>query len=124
MESRGNRYLVQNGVNIGVEQVGSTLHFGPNPDFNGYPTAHSTQNSPPGNGFNNGFHRYQMEWTPERIRFSVDDKETGTIPVENGLWSRGRFSENAPTLQNPWKNGGKFAPFDQEVDFYCKVKIV
>lgn len=71
MESRGNRNLVLDGVNIGAEQIGSTLHFGPNPDFNGYPSAHFTRNSAAGNGFNNDFHRYQMEWTPDRITFKV-----------------------------------------------------
>lgn len=114
MESRGNRNLLQNGVNIGVEQVGSTLHFGPNPDFNGYPTAHHTRNTAPGNGFNNGFHRYQLEWTPDRITFKVDDVETGTILADSGFWNRARFSENAPGLQNPWVHGEIMAPFDQE----------
>jgi len=89
LESRGNRELVMNGVNIGVEQIGSTLHFGPYPALNGYPTSNFVRNSD--NGFNNGFHRYQMEWSPEAIRFSVDDIETGTVPLGDGFWERGSF---------------------------------
>lgn len=45
MEIRGNRNLYTNSqrtVNVGVEQTGSTLHFGPRWDYNGYPTAHHT----------------------------------------------------------------------------------
>lgn len=115
MESRGNRNLLQNGVHIGTEQIGSTLHFGPNPDFNGYPTAHYTRNAAPGNGFNNDFHRYQLEWTPEKITFRVDDVETGTIWADSGFWNRARFGDNAPGMQNPWRYGEIMAPFDQEV---------
>jgi beta-glucanase (GH16 family) len=114
MESRGNLNLVQNGVNIGAEQIGSTLHFGPYPDLNGYPTAHYTRNAAPGNGFNNGFHRYQMEWTPDRITFRVDDVETGTIHAGSGFWNRANFAGNAPGVQNPWRFGEIMAPFDQE----------
>lgn len=117
MESRGNRDLTQNGVHIGTEQIGSTLHFGPYPDLNGYPTAHYTRNAAPGNGFNNDFHRYQMEWTPERITFKVDDVETGTIWADSGFWNRANFGANAPGVQNPWRHGEIMAPFDQEVCF-------
>lgn len=46
MESRGNRKLFNpNGVNIGSEQVSSTLHFGPQWDMNGYEKAHYESNS-------------------------------------------------------------------------------
>lgn len=64
IESKGNKDLVQNGVNIGSEQIGSTLHFGPYPGLNGFTTAQFTRNAKSGNGFNNDFHRYQMDWTP------------------------------------------------------------
>lgn len=64
LESRGNRELVQNSVQIGVEQVVSTLHFGPYSELDGWQTAQFIRNSKPSNGFHNDFHRYQMEWTP------------------------------------------------------------
>lgn len=114
MESRGNLHLVQGGVNIGTEQVGSTLHFGPNPDFNGYEKAHFTRNSAPDNGFNKDFHLYGLEWTPDFLRFSVDGVEVGTVQGE-GFWQLGNFNNRAPGLENPWRYGSKIAPFDQEV---------
>lgn len=64
MRSRGNRELIQNGVNIGVEQINSKLRFGPYATLDGWPTAQFSRNSKQGNGFNNDFHRYQLEWTP------------------------------------------------------------
>lgn len=64
MQSKGNRELIQNGVNIGVEQINSKLHFGPYVTLDGWPTAQFSRNSKQGNGFNNDFHRYQLEWSP------------------------------------------------------------
>lgn len=64
VQSRGNRELIQNGVNIGSEQISSALHFGPYPALDEWSTTQFLRNSKPGNGFNNDFHRYQMEWTP------------------------------------------------------------
>lgn len=96
IQSKGNRELIQNGVNIGVEQISSKLHFGPYGEQDGWTTAQFLRNSKAGNGFNNDFHRYQMEWTPEKITFSVDDVETGTIKVGSGFWSRGGFESSAP----------------------------
>lgn len=115
MESRGNRNLVQDGVNIGAEQVASTLHFGPATEFNAYETAHYSRNTAPGQGYNLDFHRYQMEWTPDRITFKIDDVETGTVNIGSGFWDRGGFAAKYPGLANPWKAGDKSAPFDQEV---------
>lgn len=64
MESRGNLNLVQGGVNIGSEQVGSTLHFGPNWAFNGFQRAHFSKNTAAGAGYDKDFHTYGFEWTP------------------------------------------------------------
>ncbi|EAT38986.1 AAEL009178-PA [Aedes aegypti] len=113
MESRGNLdYRVADGTHIGVEQVGSTLHFGPNPSLNGFETSTAAKNSAPGEGFNNDFHRYQLEWTPEYMKFSVDDEET--LVVDGNFWQRGNFDQRAPGTPNPWISGGKMAPFDEE----------
>jgi beta-glucanase (GH16 family) len=62
METRGNLNLTLNDVNIGVEQVGHTLHFGPTEALNAWPTTTFTKNTEPGEGWNNNFHNYQMEW--------------------------------------------------------------
>ena len=61
MESRGNVNLMQDGVNIGAEQFGSTLHYGVDYTMNGYEFASTHANSPPGQGFNQDFHRYQVQ---------------------------------------------------------------
>lgn len=51
----------------------------------------------------------------EKIVFSVDDVETGTIKAGTGFWSRGSFEANAPGTANPWRLATPIAPFDQEV---------
>lgn len=111
MEARGNRnYTNHLGKQIGVEQFTSTLNFGPAPNINGWSTATYASNSAPGQGFNRGFHKFQMEWTPTYLKYSYDDKEIGRIDAGNGFWARGNF-----TGENIWKNGTKMAPFDEEV---------
>lgn len=61
--SRGNRnYTNGEGKHIGVEQFESTIHYGPFDSMD--QNTQFLRNSKPGNGFNNDFHRYQMEWTP------------------------------------------------------------
>lgn len=106
----GNRdYVNHVGQQIGVEHIGSTLHFGTNWDDNGYTTATFSKNSKP--GYNMGFHRYEMVWTPEYIRFCVDGRKVGVVEVGDGFYSRYPF--HGP---NPWVNGTKAAPFDQQVN--------
>uniref|UniRef100_A0A336KJ78 CSON010623 protein n=1 Tax=Culicoides sonorensis TaxID=179676 RepID=A0A336KJ78_CULSO len=111
MESRGNKNLMHNGVNIGTEQVGQTLHFGPYWYLNGYDYASYVVNN--GAGYDNDFHLYQLEWTPEYIKFSIDNKETTTI--RGPFWELGKFDERAPNTDNPWRTAkSPLAPFDQE----------
>lgn len=113
IEGRGNtQYLNNDGQHIGVEHFGSTVHFGPRWDQNGYSTALFSVRSKPGDGFNNGFHRYMMEWSPECILFCIDGREAGRIDVGNGFWARG---ENIFNGENIWANASKAAPFDQFV---------
>jgi beta-glucanase (GH16 family) len=73
-EARGNRDLIKGGVNIGNDQITSSLHFGPHAEADAWQSASFTRNSnDKSKGFANGFHRYQMEWTSDKITFSVDD---------------------------------------------------
>lgn len=63
------------GVNIGAEQVGSTLHWGPMYPYNGYAQTTWQRNSAP--GYNQDFHTYGVEWTPGMnycSKFIVDIK--------------------------------------------------
>ncbi|KAJ8935957.1 hypothetical protein NQ318_015792 [Aromia moschata] len=119
MESRGNRDLTNSaGLNIGSQQVGSTLHFGPNYNYNRYMYTHYEQNNAA--GYNADFHNYQLEWTPDLIKFSIDDVVIGTVtPPEGGFWELGELDPTG--LENPWKSGSKMAPFDEE--FYIILNL-
>jgi beta-glucanase (GH16 family) len=58
MESRGNLNLFDEGVNIGAEQYGSTLHYGVDYIINGWPKAHVDKNTAAGQGYDKDFHTY------------------------------------------------------------------
>lgn len=110
MEMRGNRHLYSGEINVGIEQAGSTMHFGPNSNWNAYPTAHNTRNRIP--GFSEGFHVYKLIWTPTMIQFQIDGSVVLTVDARSGFWARGGFE--ASGLDNPWVDGTIMAPFDQE----------
>lgn len=73
VEARGNRDLIQNGINVGTEQVQSTLRFGPYAGLDGYSTAQFMRNAKPGNGFHNDFHRFQLDWTSGNLCTNLSD---------------------------------------------------
>jgi beta-glucanase (GH16 family) len=77
MESRGNRQLFNGNTNVGVEQFASTLHFGPDANHNGFMHAHYEKNNRP--GFDRNFHNYKLEWTPNHLKFFVDNQLIGTV---------------------------------------------
>lgn len=107
LESRGN-IKYGNEVQIGVEQVSSTLHYGPRWDQDAYETASFSQNKP--TGYHNDFHKYEFIWNESGIRFFVDGNELGFVSVDDGFWKRGGFQG-----ENIWQNASKMAPFDEEV---------
>lgn len=122
VQSRGNRELIKNGINIGSDQISSTLHFGPYSKVDAWQqTSFSRNSNEKGKGFNSAFHRYQMEWSAEKITFSVDDIETATIKAKTGFWEKGDFDALIPGTFNPWATGIKMAPFDQE--FYLSINL-
>jgi hypothetical protein len=124
MESRGNRQLFSpEGKNVGVEQVSETLHFGPFFPHNGYEKAHFTKNSVPFDGFDQEFHNYQLEWTPDHISWSIDNVLVGTVvPPAGGFWELGEFPND---IHNPWNadnaENPRMAPFDQK--FYIIMNL-
>lgn len=121
VQSRGNRELIRNGINIGTDQISSALHFGPYAKADaGQATTYARSASEKGKGFNSSFHRYQMEWSADKITFSVDDIETATIKAKSGFWDKGEFESQMPGTHNPWA-GLKMAPFDQE--FYLSINL-
>jgi beta-glucanase (GH16 family) len=122
VETRGNRRLLnREGVNVGADQVESTLHFGPTPTLNGYPFTNFQVNRT--GGFNNDFHTYRMAWTPTSFEFAVDDMVLGVVnaTADGGFWNRGRFDERQPGRENPWRRNTIMAPFDQE--FYIIMNV-
>lgn len=119
VESRGNSRLMLNGVNIGYEQVGSTLHWGPYWPYNGYEKTTWSRNAVP--GYNAGFHVYEVEWTPDYLAFSLDGIDMGRVtPSAGGFWELGAFPAE---IQNPWRYGTKMAPFDEEFYFIINLAV-
>ncbi|KAJ4427900.1 hypothetical protein ANN_23908, partial [Periplaneta americana] len=123
-EGRGNRNLTLNGLNIGTELSASTLHFGPYSALNGWERAHFEKSSQEGRGYDQDFHRFQLEWTDNHIKFSIDDEELGTVtPPEGGFWDVGQFNSRVGATDNPWRYGTKMAPFDKEFYFVLNVAV-
>lgn len=120
VESRGNRKLFDGNVNVGTEQVGSTLHFGPRADLNGWPTAHFVKNAVP--SFSDEFHIYKLVWTPKYLEFYLDEKKVGRIDASHqSFWERGGF--NSSGLPNPWAGRLPIAPFDQEFHILINLAV-
>lgn len=82
------------------------FQFGPTPLSSGWRKAHRKKNLN-GTGWNEKFHRYQMEWSPELIQFSVDEKVVNTVYTDSGYWAKGDFDKKSPDTTNPWINGTK-----------------
>lgn len=84
VESRGNRELIKNGVNIGGEQITSSLHFGPYPKADAWQiTSFPRASSEKGKGFNNAFHRFRLH------NFDINLNEFPTIlQISNGVERR------------------------------------
>jgi beta-glucanase (GH16 family) len=121
VQSKGNRELFKNKTNIGVEQIESSVQFGPYEDLD---TKLSFQRAAKEKekGFNSGFHRFQLEWSESKIVFSVDDIETGTLKAgKQSFWDKGNFETKAPGTFNPWP--AKMAPFDQNFYFVINLAV-
>uniref|UniRef100_A0AAU8BSM0 Beta-1,3 glucan binding protein (Beta-GBP) isoform X3 n=1 Tax=Hypothenemus hampei TaxID=57062 RepID=A0AAU8BSM0_HYPHA len=121
MESRGNKNLVApSGVNIGSQQMGSTLHWGTAPDTNQYPRTHFEKNNAA--GYDADFHIYKVVWNSNGFLFYVDNELLGTItPPEGGFYEMGEFA--AAGIANPWTAGTKMAPFDEKFHMIINLAI-
>jgi len=121
MESRGNRALYQNGVNIGSEQISHTMHFGPDYFHNGYLKAHFESQSAIDQGYDRAFHVYGIVWTETGIQYTLDGAVVGNVnPPPGGFWELGEFPND---VENPWQyaDNQRMAPFDQE--FYIILNL-
>ncbi|KAI0070922.1 concanavalin A-like lectin/glucanase, partial [Panus rudis PR-1116 ss-1] len=123
MEARGNgpSYPAQ-----GVNFVRSSLNYGPLPTllthlFGWWSNKRAT--------YDKSFHTYAFEWTPDWMRFYVDDRLQAMMNVKmtgrggKSFFERGDYPETARNgsdvqvvVQDVWSmNGGsRAAPFDQE----------
>ncbi|KAL1505517.1 hypothetical protein ABEB36_005065 [Hypothenemus hampei] len=117
MESRGNREMVSSeGVNVGTQQISTTLHWSPSVADNQWSRTHFETNNAA--GFDTDFHTYKLVWTSEGMDFYIDDNQIGSVrPPAGGFWELGEFSGR----DNPWAAGTKMAPFDQE--FYILINL-
>ncbi|XP_071483403.1 beta-1,3-glucan-binding protein-like [Diadema antillarum] len=123
VEARGNTDLRDaTGTSVGVDQVGSTMHWGPFWPYNGYPKTHATKNLANGETFGNSFHKFVLDWTPSDLKFYIDDDLILTVNPPTGFWDLGDFGTEAPGIENPWANSpNKLTPFDQE--FYIILNV-
>ncbi|KAF2893395.1 hypothetical protein ILUMI_12789 [Ignelater luminosus] len=66
--------------------------------------------------WNDAFHIFKMQWTPDGITLLVDDRVYGNIhPPEGGFFEeRATLGLETATVER-WKKGSSFAPFDQEM---------
>jgi beta-glucanase (GH16 family) len=122
VESRGN----VNFGNIGVQQMGSTLHWGPFFSENGYPKTHKVYNLPQGD-FADKFRVFKLHWSAERMITYVDDMMVLNVTIDESFWKRGGWDKSS--FNNPWDNrpNNKFgvpnAPFDQKYYIIMNVAI-
>jgi len=128
MESIGNRDLVQNGQPIGIQKMGSAMHWGPSWDDNRFwlTNLHKTDN----NNYGDNFHTYILDWSPNGIRFFVDDENQALMDVPYPLinanpWWINFWEWGKPwrTNENPWGGGSNLAPFDQAFHFIVNVAV-
>ncbi|XP_070574553.1 beta-1,3-glucan-binding protein-like [Ptychodera flava] len=122
IESRGNEQLEDLlGNSVGADEMGATMHWGPYYPHNGWRKTHATRHATTGT-YASQFHTYAVEWSSKNIRFFVDGEEILFVdPGDNGFWEYGDFNTNLPFADNPWREGTKMAPFDEE--FYIILNV-
>jgi len=125
MESRGNgpTYPKQ-----GVDVVRGSLNWGP---FSWLNRVYKTYGfwSERRSSYDQGFHTYSLEWSPDFMRIYVDTRlhYMFTLKVDQTFWQRGQFPDVVQNgteyvaLQNPWINGTNSAPFDKP--FYLIMNV-
>ena len=110
MESRGNLDYQAGGC----DSFSSTLHWGPFWPEDPYQLTHKDYQLPKGQTFNDEFHIFGLKWSANAISTYLDN-ETNVIlnvTIDQSFWNRGGW--NSSGLDNPWRDGGLNAPFDQE----------
>ena len=116
MESRGNNESYPAG---GYDTFGSTLHFGPSPDANGWPNTHKTFK--PDADLTNDFHVYGLIWNESYIGTYFDDEKNIVLShqINQSFWNLGGW-ENT-NRNNPWFGEDNSAPFNKR--FYLIINL-
>lgn len=99
---------------------GSTLHWGPNYDQNGYSKTHEVYTHP--TSLADDFHTYGMVWTEDRLFTYIDNEDNIVLDVD--MSDTDFFSKGGWTNQdNPWKGETKNAPFNRNFYFIFNVAV-
>jgi len=128
VEIIGNRDLKKDGQPIGISKMGVAMHWGPSPDQNKFSLTnlHKTDNS----NYGDNFHNYILDWSPNGIRFFIDDENQALMDVpyplidKNPGWKNfWEWGKPWNTNENPWASGTKMAPFDKAFHFIVNVAV-
>jgi beta-glucanase (GH16 family) len=130
VEIIGNRQLVCDGTNVGIQKMGSALHWGAPGSGSQWPLTHGDVWDE-SNNFGDNFHKYVLEWEPNGLRLLVDDVNVMDvpdpwIPEDNQCWT-GFYDFAYPSggFDNPWTDAltchSYMAPFDQK--FYLILNV-
>lgn len=131
IEAIGNRDLVTtSGEKIGIQKMGSTMHWGPGWDENRFWLT-SLPKHDDGWNYGDNFHTFILDWSPNGLRFFIDDENNALLDVPYPLidanpwwvnfWEWGKpWSAGAV---NPWAGGSNLAPFDKNFHFILNVAV-
>jgi beta-glucanase (GH16 family) len=123
-EFRGNAYQYPEGRDF----VSSTLHWGPDYKHDGYINTHGTSFFRR-TDFASTWHTFGLEWTEDYLFLYLDSRLKQVMYFKfnekNRLWKKGGFNglttSNGTLFEDPWKQGGKNAPFDEK--FYLILNV-
>ncbi|CAH1778112.1 unnamed protein product [Owenia fusiformis] len=130
VETRGNRDLkyTESGNYAGIQDIGSTLHWGPVWNVNHYHLTTGHHENVTSN-YGDHFHTYLLDWDEFGLRFYIDGHEIAKYPDPlinddpdwTGWWDFGAPWENNET--NPWADESKMTPFDQKFHIVMNVAV-
>ncbi|KAH3882684.1 beta-1,3-glucan-binding protein-like [Dreissena polymorpha] len=121
VEARGNQnYHDDKGNDQGINNAGSTLHFGSDFWHNKWPSAHGERLSTSGT-YGDSFHIYTLIWDEDHISISIDGDEVLNVTPQTTMWAFGGNDQDG--VENPWASGTKMAPFDQEFFLILNVAV-
>nr|AGT42010.1 lipopolysaccharide and beta-1,3-glucan-binding protein [Meretrix meretrix] len=121
VEARGNRnYHDDKGHSQGIDNAGSTLHFGSDYWHNKWEKAHGEKLASSGT-YADDFHKYVLIWDEDHISITIDDTEVLNVTPQTNMWEYGGLDKDG--VENPWAAGSKMAPLDQEFFLIMNVAV-